>query len=131
MTMSDPVNTPAQPDEMQQLPTGPDLGRATWPGPVAFEQAKRDRDPIGFVFAGQYFQTRAKIPSGPLFDLARLADAEGTEAVTAFSTFLLAIIDPEQLELFEQTLRGEELSDVAELAQNLVGKIAARPFTQP
>lgn len=88
-------------------------------------------EPIRFRLAGRDWQTVPDVPAGAVFDLARVADAEGAEAFQAFVDFLTAVIDPSQADEFVAALPQVPLKSLLAVVQWVMAEAAAVPFTQP
>jgi hypothetical protein len=66
--------------------------------------AESEGEPLTFKLGGETLRAPADIPAGPVLKLARSAESGGAAAVEAFSTFLDAIVVPEDREALGRAL---------------------------
>lgn len=97
-----------------------------------FDADAQAGEPITFRLAGETWSTVPEIPAGVVFDLARVASADGAEAFQAFADFMDAIIDPAQVPAFQEVVRTRvSLRTLMEVVRWVMQEAAATPFTQP
>lgn len=93
-------------------------------------QREQEQEPIRFRLGGQDFQVRA-VPAGALLRLARMAEAEGAEALVQFDGFLASIIQAEDRERWQSVMDRVTTATLLDVAQFIIEEATGRPTEQP